>query len=115
MADFAIGGNLPRGDANGAAAIASQLIASPERLRVLLVVVDCPTTKTDNLGGGGQTAVARIRRIEAVLPRDLATAEAMIRRTLELRSGQTVLPLDLENDLKAAFDGLDLDDPEPGA
>jgi len=111
MADFAIGGNLPRGDANGAAAIATQMITDPMRKRVLLVVLDCPTTKRDNVSGE-HTAVARICRIEAVLPRDLAAAEQMMRRTLELRSGQTVLPLELEQEVAEAFSDVDLDDPE---
>jgi hypothetical protein len=115
VASFALGGNLPPGDANGAVAIASQMIAAPDRLRVLLVMVDCPTTKVDNLAGGGQTAVARIRRIEPVLPRDLSAAEQFMRRSLEWRGGVTVLTLDLEDEITAAFSAVDLDDPDGGA
>lgn len=103
MTDTALGGSLPTGDANGLNAIAHLLVANRTQLRPLLVLVDCSavTEKTDT---GTRIATARVRRIEAVLPQDLGTAEKLMRRALERRTGETVLPLDLEDDLSAAFD-----------
>lgn len=116
MADVAIGGNLPVGDNNGLAAIASALIAEPAKLRVMLAVIDTQkiTTKTDT---GEKIATVRVRRIEMVLPQDLGEAEKLLRRSLEHRTGQAVLPLELEGDLEAAFAQVSVDpdaaDPEP--
>ena len=49
MPDAALGGNLPKGDANGLGAIASDLIGDPARPRVLISIIDTAkvTTKTD--------------------------------------------------------------------
>ncbi|MCL2729301.1 MAG: hypothetical protein FWE15_04665 [Actinomycetia bacterium] len=111
MSDVSIGGSLPVGDNDGLTAIASELIAEPDRLRVMLAVVDVAkvTTKTDD---GGRTATVRIRRIEQVLPVDLPAAERLMRRSLERRTGRETLPLELEDELEMAFAGIDLDSPD---
>jgi hypothetical protein len=114
MADVSIGGTLPVGDGDGLTAIASSLIAEPARMRVMLAVVDVAkvTVKTDT---GERTATVRVRRIEEVLPGDLGTAEKLLRRALERRTGQSVLPLDLEDEIRDVFAQLDqLDFDEPG-
>ena len=102
MSDIKITGTLPKGDANGAAAIASDLIAEPHRFKVLLMIVDCKKVTTDH-DSGEQVPTARIRRIEPVLPQDLTTAEQIMRRSLEHRTGRVVLPLALEDEMRAAF------------
>jgi len=115
MAETALGGALPAGDANGLDALAAGLVAEPHRLRAVLVLLDCAkiVQKTDS---GERIAVARVRRIEAILGEDFGAAERLIRRSLEKRTGQTVLPLDLEDDLRAAFAEIDLAaDAEPDA
>jgi hypothetical protein len=112
MADVTIGGNLPVGDHDGLTSLASELIASPARMHVMLAVIDTQkiTTKTDT---GEKTATVRVRRIERVLPDDLPAAEKLMRRALEYRTGATTLPLDLEDEVQAAFAGFDPDEPEP--
>lgn len=112
MSDVAIGGTLPVGDHDGLTAIATDLIEQPDRLRVMLAVIDVAkiTTRTDD---GTRTATVRIRRIEQVLPGDLGAAERLLRRALEHRTGREVLPLDLEDELQAAFAAIDLD-ADPG-
>jgi hypothetical protein len=111
MADANIGGNLPVGDKNGLSAIAAELVAEPDRMHVMLAVIDTQkvTRKTDT---GEQIATVRIRRIERVLGQDLATAEKLIRRALEHRTGMTVLPLDVEDDMRSAFENFDATKPE---
>jgi hypothetical protein len=108
MPDAALGGNLPKGDANGLSAMAGDLIREPERKRVIIAIVDNPTTKINNVSGD-RLATVRICRVEAVLPDDLGAAEQLMRRALEKRTGQTVLPLDLEDELSAAFAEFDPD------
>lgn len=108
MADVSIGGALPVGDADGLSAIASALIAEPARRRVIISIIDVQkvTTSTDD---GTKRATVRMRRAEVVLPQDLPAAEKLMRRALEQRTGQTTLPLDLEDEISDVFSGLDLD------
>lgn len=112
MPDAALGGNLPRGDANGLSAMAADLIREPERKRIILAIVDNPKTVINNVTGD-RVATVRICRIEAVLGDDLGAAEQLLRRALERRTGLTVLPLDLEDELAEAFAEFDPDaDPD---
>jgi hypothetical protein len=106
MSDIKITGTLPKGDANGAAAIAADLIADPHRFKVLLLIVDCKKVTTDN-DTGEAVPTARIRRVEAVLGQDLPQAEQIMRRSLEKRTGRTVLPLGLEDEVRMAFRDID--------
>jgi hypothetical protein len=111
MPDAALGGNLPRGDANGLSALAADLIREPEHKRVIIAIIDNPKTIVHNVTGD-RVATVRILRIEAVLPADLPAAEKLIRRALEKRTGQTVLPLELEDELSDAFAEFDPADPD---
>jgi hypothetical protein len=106
VSDIRISSTLPRGDANGAAAIAADLIAEPHRFKVLLMIVDCRKVTTDH-DSGEQVPTARVRRVEAVLPPDLPAAEQLMRRSLEKRTGRTVLPLGLEDEMRLAFKDID--------
>lgn len=106
MSDIKLGGALPKGDANGMAAIAADLVADPHRFKVVLLIIDCKKVTTDN-DSGEQIPTARIRRAEAVLPQDLPHAEAIMRRALEQRTGRVVLPLNLEDEVRLAFGQVD--------
>lgn len=101
-----IGGALPKGDANGIGPIVADLIANPHRYHVVMAIIDCVKITTNN-DTGEVIPTARIRRIEAVRRPDLKAAEQLMRRALEERSGRTVLPLDLEDDMKMAFGQID--------
>lgn len=101
-------GALPGGDNNGAHAIGGELVADMHRLHPMLAIVDCRRVTTD-ADTGEHTATVRIRRIEALMPDDLPAAERLLRRALENRLGKTVLPLDLEDEINAAFEQLTLD------
>lgn len=103
MSDASLSGNLPHGDANGLTVIIRDLIDNPHKLHVLIAIADCRKVTTDN-DTGEIIPTVRIRRIEVVrVPGDLKTAEKLMRRALENRSGMTVLPLDLEDDVRRAF------------
>lgn len=101
-----IGSSLPKGDANGLGPIVRDLIDNPHRFHVLLAIVDCKKVATDH-DSGEVIPTARIRRIEAVLPVDLKAAEKLMRRALETRAGRIMLPLDMEDELTAAFEQVD--------
>lgn len=101
-----IAGNLPQGDGNGLDAIARTLIDEPHQIHVIVALVDCKKTTTDN-DTGAVEPTARIRRIEAITEDDKDMAARMLRRALEKRTGKTVLPFDLEEDMRSAFGRID--------
>lgn len=96
--------SLPKGEGNGLTALARDLIDSPHDVQVVIALVDCKKVITDN-DDGTIEPVARIRRIEVVTQEDKDLAAKMLRRALERRTGKTVLPFDLEEDLRSAFGG----------
>jgi hypothetical protein len=97
---------LPGGDGNGLAAIARHLIDAPHEVHVAIALVDCCRLTTDT-DSGEVEPTARVRRIEVIDGVDKELAQTMMRRALEERTGQTVLPMDLEEDLRAAFGNVD--------
>lgn len=97
---------LPKGEGNGLTALARNLIDSPHDVHVVVALVDCKKITTDN-DTGEIEPTARIRRIEAITEADRDLAAKMLRRALEKRTGKTVLPFDLEEDMRAAFGNFD--------
>lgn len=98
---------------NGLEAIARDLLDDPLKRRIVIAVVDCSKITTDT-ETGEREATVRVRRIEQVNPADMAEAERLVRRALEYRCGDTVLPIDIERDLEAWFGaGVEVD-PETG-
>jgi hypothetical protein len=105
---------LPKGDENGLYSIAAELIRDPKRYRAVIAIVDCRRVTIDS-DNGEEAATIRIRRAEVVLPEDLAAAEKLIRRALEHRTGQTTLPLELEDEIELTFREMaEAADDEPG-
>lgn len=101
---------LPKGETNGLSPIAGELVAEgeglvPKRLRAALVIFDTKRVAVDS-DSLDKIATVRIRRIEVLLPADLPAAEKLIRRALEFRSGQTTLDLDLEDEIRQAFEAM---------
>ena len=109
MPDISLSGSLPGGDQNGLAKITSALVKNPRKVHAVIALVDSSKTVM-NHDSGDSMPVVRIRRIEVVLPDDLAAAERLMRRALEARTGQTMLDMDLEDDLESAFKDIKLDD-----
>lgn len=104
---------LPDGDGNGLAAIAHQLVDEPTDIRVVIALIDTMKISA-NVDDGSHTATVRIRRIEVITDHtDQAQLRRLLMREFERRTGQTTLPLDLENDIHDAFN--DTDDKEPPA
>lgn len=97
---------LPKGEGNGLGAIARTLIDDPQRVNVVIALVDCKSITTDN-DTGEIIPTARIRRIEPITDDDKDVAAKMLRRAMERRTGKTVLPFDLEEDLRAVLDDRD--------
>ncbi len=106
MSDSSLSGALPKGDANGLGPIVRQLIDEPHRFHVILGIIDCAKITTNN-DTGEIIPTARIRRVEVVLPGDLPSAQRLMERALERRTGRPMLPIDLEDDLRAAFQRID--------
>lgn len=103
MSSVKLAGALPKGTANGLEAVVLPLVQHPDRFQVVLAIIDCKTITTD-ADTGEVVPTARIRRIEVVLPGDRRVARGLMERALEERTGRTALPLDLEDELRAAFE-----------
>jgi hypothetical protein len=108
---------MPKGETNGLAAIASELVAEgkgdrPPRPRAVIAIIDCKRVSID-ADTKDEMATVRFRRVEVLLPGDLSAAEKLIRRALEHRSGETVLELELEDEIRQAFDAM-AEDPDDG-
>lgn len=109
-----LAGRLPKGDANGLATIDNILAAEPEMRHVAMVVLSTHKITTD-IDSGDTEATMRIDRIERVLPGDAEVAEQLLRRALQKRSGQTTLPIEVEDDISAVFREalLEIEDDDP--
>lgn len=105
MSEIKLAGALPKGDANGLGPLVLDLVQRPDGLKAVIAIIDCKTITT-NADTGETVPTARIRRIEGVLPGDLAAARRLMERALEKRTGRTTLPLSLEDDLREAFEGI---------
>lgn len=96
---------MPKGDGDGFTPIADALEKEPRRLRAAIIIFDAKRGTTDY--DVDETALTvRIRRGELLLPQDLGEAERLLRRALEFRSGQTTLELELEDEIRQAFEGM---------
>lgn len=105
-----LGSGLPKGEANGLDSIARKLIDEPHAVHLAVVILDCKKVTTDH-DSGDVEPTARIRRVEVIEADDVPLAAKMLRRAMERRTGQTVLPFDLEEDMRAVLEGVD---PETG-
>jgi hypothetical protein len=105
---------LPRGEENGLTAIVAELLKDPHRYRAVIGIVDAKRGNVD-YDTNAEEVTVRFRRIEVVLRTDLGAAEQLIRRSLEFRSDQATLPLELEDELEATFKEMTLDPEDPGA
>jgi hypothetical protein len=107
-----LSGALPSGDANGLAAIVSDLINDPERVRAFVVLASASKV-TQLVHDGSTVPTLQIRRIEPITDADDGReVSRLLMREYERRTGQLVLPLELERDVASAFE-LDPTDP-PG-
>jgi len=97
---------LPKGEGNGLVEIAGDLLKDMTRMRVVIGFVNCKRKAVER--DGTEQATVEFHRVEVLLPGDLAEAERLLRRALESRSGQEQLPLELEDEISAAFKDLDL-------
>lgn len=99
-------GNLPGDDANGLIGLGDEMLDNPTKVHAVLMLIDCKLVETDQ-DSGATTVKARIRRAERIRRDDLPTAEKLVRRALEGRSGGEVLPMELEDEITAAFSDID--------
>jgi hypothetical protein len=97
---------MPKGEPNGLAAIADELLKDPLRKRAALIIFDLKRGNED-YDQHDVIATVRIRRIEPLLPADLSTAELMIRRAAEARiTGGEQLTLEFEKAIEEAFEAM---------
>lgn len=93
---------LPPGTANGLKNIADDLVHDPQQFRVVIAFVDCSET-TVSTDTGEIVPTARIRRIMPIAEQDHPAARRLMMRALEEQTGQTTIPLELEDEMNDAF------------
>jgi hypothetical protein len=115
---------LPQGDANGLAApdVIGRVIDDPSQLRIGIVIFKVNKIERDT-DTGDEVGKAGIERIEVILDDSKGDASALQRllmRAYERRTGATTLDAELEEDVRAAFDAINIidmadgDDPRGG-
>lgn len=97
-----IAGALPKGEANGLATL-DRIVTSDTEMRHVVIAVLATKKVVTDIETNETEAQMRIERIERILPLDVEVAEQLLRRALQKRSGQTVLPIDVEDDISSAF------------
>lgn len=98
-----ITGALPKGDLNGLDGLDYTAAGQPDLRHVVIAVIKPKRVVTDSESGTTEVLM-KIVRVERVLGTDAPTAEKLLRRALERRTGQATLPLELEGELTAIFD-----------
>lgn len=109
-----LNGSLPKGQANGLSAIARQLVDEPDQPHVVIAIVDTRKIATD-CDTGDQEATVRVRRIEPISGDDGQRAATLLRRAMETRTGQTTLPIEVEEEIEAALGSVSSDPDEGNA
>lgn len=104
--------SLPVGDGNGLAAILDELVGDPAGKHVTVAIVDTKRLQVDT-DTGEVVPTVRLRRVEAVDPADAKPMMRLLSRAYEKRTGKTVLPFELEEDVREAF-GTTRVDPTTG-
>lgn len=91
---------LPADERNGLGALSAALVNNPDGTHVIVAIVDCHRITTD-CDTGDIIPTARIRAIEGFLAgtADAKELRRLWRRQFERRTGQTELPLELEQAL----------------
>lgn len=97
---------LPAGDANGLTSLSNKLIRNPKGTHIIVGVIDVKSITTD-IDSGDQVATVRFRRVEAIHEEDADHALRMLARGVERRTGATMLPIEIEDELQALTDSLD--------
>jgi len=110
-----LSGRLPDGEANGLTSAVADMTNDPADVRAMVVLFDCPKV-TVLTADGTRIPTLRIRRCEVISdPTDRQSLRRLLMREYERRTGQLVLPLELEHDVEAAFGDITPDDPPPDA
>jgi hypothetical protein len=104
---------LPKGEANGFAANADELLKDPRRKRAALIIFDLKRG-TEDYDQADTIVTVRIRRAELLLPADLKNAELMLRRAQGARTtGDVQLEFEFEREIEEAFEAMrEPDNPE---
>lgn len=102
---------LPEGDHNGLRSMERAMLDDPKRPRPVIVILNASKI-TQDADNGSREVTARILHVESFHPDDLAEVERLVRRGREYASGQPTLPLEIEDEISRALQGV-LDGEEP--
>lgn len=110
MTAVKLSGVLPDGDANGLDKIARDVLDDPNALHIVVAVLT--TSKiTHDVSSGESQPTMRLVRIESVDTRDGQDGLRLLKRGYSRRTGQEMLPIELEAELDEAIANVDRDGP----
>lgn len=101
---------LPKGDSDGLSPIEA-VVVKQQKPVVALVILE-PVKIDEDLKTREKEVVFGIRRVEALLADDVEAATRLLQRAFESRTGESTLPIDLEDDIRDALKGVDKYVPE---
>lgn len=104
-----LAGTLPKGDRNGLEPHTGVFVDDPGRLHAIIAIVHTGRLVTDT-DTGDTSPQLRIDRVERVLPEDATALEAIVRRAVEQRHSGATLPIDVSDDITAAFASAAIDE-----
>ena len=83
---------------HGLDSLVAAMVSAPQATHLVVGIIDCSrlTTDTDT---GEVEPTARLLHIDVVLDQDHHTARQLLRRALDARDGQTVLPIEAEDEI----------------
>ena len=93
-----LSGKLPEGDMNGLSSIEKDMLEAPKKPRIALMVIDGDKIST-NVSTGARELTARIRHVDVLAPGDMPLVEQLLRRAAEHRTGQAMLPIQMEDEI----------------
>lgn len=96
---------------NGLSDLNALMINNTEKTYLVVGILK-PTKITTNLETGDAEATASFHRLEVVTGQDLTTADQLVRRAIERRTGMVELPIETEDELKQLLS--DVIDPDTG-
>lgn len=105
-----LAGALPKSDELNGLGVVGEMVADDDSVKVVVVAVLDVQTITHDVGSGEDVPTLRVRRVEVIQRDDDRAALGRIAsRAHETRTGKTVLPLDVEQELADVFGRLDPD------
>jgi len=97
-------GALPKGDSDGLSSLEAIILKQSQPVVAVVILEEHERRQMHDTKEWEVTM--RMRRVEALLPDDVEAATRLLQRSFESRTGESTLPIELENDINDALKGV---------